>query len=668
VGPAEEDHDVKPSPRQQAASWKRFVERVRSNPDLPFHEQWREFNTIFAGRREEDGPPPVWSPGRRDLERSNLGRIMAEGGFASYDDLHKWSTERRAEFWEMVLSRLGIAFVRAPRTILDTSGGAAYPRWLSGARLNCVDSCFRAAPDKTAIVDGGEGRARTRNVSYGQLERLVNRVANGLLASGFLPGEGIAIYMPMTIECVAAYLGILRAGCHVVSIADSFSPREVARRLEIGKAVGIVTVDRFTRGGKAIELFSKVREASASRAIVVIDPDAPRAELRKTDMTWEELLADETDFSSHAGGPEELTTVLFSSGTTGDPKAIPWSHLTAIKAAMDGHFHQDIQPDDVVAWPTNIGWMMGPWLIYASMMNHATMALYQGAPNQSRFTRFVRDAGVTVLGVVPSLVRAWRSSGIDGDLWRGVRLFSSTGEPSNVEDYLWLMSRTGYRAPVIEYCGGTEIGGGYVTGTVVQPASPATFTTPALGLDLLLVDEDGGFVEETGSGEVYLLPPSIGLSHRLLNGDHDEIYYRGCPEGPTGATLRRHGDRLSRLPGGCYRARGRADDTMNLGGIKVGSLEIETVLGAHSEVSESAAIGVQPGGQGVEHLVVFVRLASETDRERLRQELGGLVAERLNPLFKIHDLVVVDELPRTASNKLMRRELRARYAEHGSDR
>jgi len=265
---------------------------------------------------------------------------------------------------------------------------------------------------------------------------------------------------------------------------------------------------------------------------------------------------------------------------------------------------------------------------------------------------------------VPSLVRAWRDTdacaGVD---WSGVRVFSSTGEPSNRHDYLWLMSQTGYRAPVIEYCGGTEIGGGHLTGTVVHPASPATFSTPALGLDLVVLDEDGHEVGENEEGEVFLVPPSIGLSQNLLNRDHDAIYYDGCPEGPTGEVLRRHGDQVARLPGGYFRAQGRADDTMNLGGIKVSSLELERVVEKHPRVFEAAAVAVQPEGEGAERLVVFVVRSETGDPAGLKQDLGKLLAHELNPLFKIHDLVVVETLPRTASNKLMRRELRRQYAE-----
>jgi len=512
------------------------------------------------------------------------------------------------------------------------------------------------------VVVGREGSDELVTHTYGELEALANRVANGLAAHGLEPGNAIALYMPMTFECVAAYLGIIRAGCVVVSIADSFAPPEIRKRLEISNAAGIITIESFGRGGRSIPLYAKVCDAGAPRTIVFPETADAAMNLREGDLAWREFLSPETDFESATAEPTDTTNLLFSSGTTGDPKAVPWTHLTPLKCAMDGRYHQDIHPGDVIAWPTNIGWMMGPWLIYAALINRACIALYEGLPSGSGFAEFVRRSGVTMLGVVPSLVRAWRESGAcDGVDWTGVRTFSSTGEPSNRHDSLWLMSRTGYRAPVIEYCGGTEIGGGHLTGTVVQPASPATFSTPALGIDLVVVDEDGRPVAENSEGEVFLIPPSIGLSQELLNRDHDSIYYEDCPAGPEGQVLRRHGDQVARLPGGYYRAQGRADDTMNLGGIKVSSLELERVVEKHLRVFEAAAVAVQPGGEGAERLVVFAVLSSPTDRQDLGRELRAMVAGELNPLFKIHDLVVVDSLPRTASNKLMRRELRRQY-------
>jgi acetyl-CoA synthetase len=374
---------------------------------------------------------------------------------------------------------------------------------------------------------------------------------------------------------------------------------------------------------------------------------------------WRDFLSDDTAFVAAGADPYAVTNILFSSGTTGDPKAIPWTHLTPIKAAMDGHFHQDIRPGDVVAWPTNIGWMMGPWLIYATLINRACIALYEGLPSGRGFTDFVHRAGVSMLGVVPSLVRAWKDSGAcDGIDWSMIRTFSSTGEPSNRRDSLWLMSRTGYRAPVIEYCGGTEIGGAYLSGTVLQEAIPATFTTPTLGIDVRVLDEEG---TATDTGELYLVPPSIGLSQTLLNRNHDEVYYQGVPEADV--PLRRHGDHIQQLPNGYFRALGRVDDAMNLSGIKVSSAEIERAIDSVDGVAESAAIAVSPPGGGPSRLVVYAVPSDPAvvDVGRWKAEMQAAIGSRLNSLFKVSDVVAIDELPRTASAKVMRRTLRDSY-------
>jgi acetyl-CoA synthetase len=646
----------------QSDRWQRFVAEVRRQPERPFEEQWAEFSAAFADRDPALPPPPAWLPAGTHLERSNVARFMRERDFSSYPELHRWSVDHRASFWRAVVDRLGIAFATPPTTTLDLGDGPRHPHWLPGARLNIVESCFQAESDSPAIIAGDEGRESFTTWTYGELERQVKRVAAGLLRHGFGAGDAIAIYMPMNPECVAAYLGIVRAGCVVVSIADSFAAPEVAKRLEISSAVGIITVDAYVRGKRRIGLYTTVREAGAPRAVVLQQTDDETMDLRPGDLSWSDLIAGKDSIETPTAAPNSITNVLFSSGTTGDPKAIPWTHLTPIKCAMDGHFHQDIRPGDVVCWPTNIGWMMGPWLIYASLMNRATIALYQSVPSGRGFAEFVERAEVSVLGVVPSLVRAWRESGaVEHADWSRIRLFSSTGEPSNRYDYLWLMSRARYRAPVIEYCGGTEIGGGYLTGTVLQAASPATFSTPALGLELVILDQDHRKVVDGQEGEVFLVPPSIGLSQTLLNRDHEAEYHQGCPPGPEGEALRRHGDQVARLPGDYFQAQGRADDTMNLGGIKVSSLELERVIQHHPAVSEAAAVAVQPHGEGAEQLVIFAVLHDEIEVEGLRQELGRTIATELNPLFKIADLVVATTLPRTASGKLMRRELRRRY-------
>lgn len=651
-------HDLRDAAGQDAA-WRALVEGPLGEPGaVPFATQWALWQRVFAMRPAHAPPPPAVVPGKATLERANAVSLMRAAGARDFAALQRWSAQERDAFWKLALDELRIPFRHAPRAIRE--GGAEDPRWLPGAKLNATDACFQAPRDKIAILVGREGEDGVRRVTYGELDALANRVAHGFRKLGLAPGDAVSLYLPMTVECVAAYLGIVRAGGVVVSIADSFAPPEVATRNRLGNAKAILTTAAFTRAGKTLDLYAKVKDAGSPRAIVI----GEGGELRAGDVRWDAFLGPAEPFEAVARDPYDATNVLFSSGTTGDPKAIPWTHLTPLKAAMDARYHQDVRPDDVVAWPTSIGWMMGPWLVYATLVNRATMALFEGAPNAPDFPRFVERAGVTILGVVPAIVRAWRAGDLVGARFRDVRVFSSTGEASNVEDYLWLMSTAGYRAPVIEYCGGTEIGGGHVTGSVLQPQSPATFSTPALGLDFVVLDhETGKPVEENRMGEIFLVPPSVGLSQTLLNRNHHQEYYAGLPKGPHGETLRKHGDEVERLPGGYWRAHGRADDTMNLGGIKVSSLELERVMDKHPRVYQSAAVAVIPPEGGADLLVAFVVPApgEKPERKPLQKELQDLVKKELNPLYRIHDVVLVDALPRTASNKILRRELRKQY-------
>jgi len=580
---------------------------------------------------------------------ANLTALMADAGFKYYDDLHRWSVLDPVGFWGEVIDRLGIVFSTPPEAIVE--GTPQDPTWLPGAKLNIVDSCFTAPGEATAVHYRRSGASH--HLSYAQLEEQVARFANGLQDHGVTQGDRIAIAMPMTIESVIAYLGTVAAGAVVVSIADSSASDEIATRLSLTDPVLSVTQDQVVRAGKALPMYDKVVEAGAA-ACVVVETGAG-IELRDIDSSYEAFLSDSTTFDPVQAHPTDHTNILFSSGTTGEPKAIPWTHLTPIKAAMDGRYHHDIHSDDIVAWPTNLGWMMGPWLIYATLINEAAFVLYDDVPTGHGFVDFVEETGVTVLGLVPSIVAAWRSAGVlDDSPLSAVRVLSSTGEASVAADCAWLMERAG-GVPVIEYCGGTEIGGAYLTGTVLQDAVPGTFTTPTLGIDVRILDEDGNPAD---TGELFLVPPSIGLSEELLHGDHYRVYYEGVPEADV--PLRRHGDHMQRLPDGHYRALGRVDDTMNLSGIKVSSAEIERAVTSIDGVGEAAAIAVSPADGGPSRLVVYVVPADPTkaDVDRWKVEMQGAIRSQLNPLFKVDEVIAIDELPRTASAKVMRRTLR----------
>ena len=662
--------------------WQRLTQHILK-PDHPFSLHQLLYETTFSDWDKSQGLPPAWFPSDEQIQATNIAALINQLKLSSYAELHAWSAQHRAEFWDVMIQRLGIRFRQKYTEVVDLKQGVEFPQWLVGARLNIVESCFQAPEDALAIVFQPEGGSLWA-LTYGELHALTNRVAKGLVEQGFQAGDAIAIDMPMTAESVAIYLGIIKAGCVVVSIADSFAKSEIATRLRLSAAKAIFTQDYILRAGKQLPLYAKVVDANAPKAIVLANESSPSVKLRLGDLTWDEFLSPNEQFDAVAAHPSAYTNILFSSGTTGEPKAIPWTQTTPIKCAVDGHLHQDIHPGDVVAWPTNLGWMMGPWLIYASLVNQGTIALYYGAPTERGFGQFIQDARVNVLGVVPSLVSVWKTTAcMQGLDWSAIKAFSSTGECSNSQDMLFLMSLAGYK-PIVEYCGGTEIGGAYITGTLVQPCAPSTFTTPALGLDVVILDEYGHLANK---GEVFIIPPSIGLSTELLNKDHHQVYFANTPHLPISpqphrsfseeeprcppsldlpispSPLRRHGDQMERLPNGYYRAHGRVDDTMNLGGIKVSSAQIEQALNTVEGICETAAIAISPPEGGPSQLVIYavVTPGSHNQKQAIKADLQNAIAQRLNPLFKICDLVLVDTLPHTASNKVMRRVLRDRY-------
>ncbi len=597
-----------------------------------------------------------WKPSEKTVYQSNIFKMMQINGFDNYQSFWRWSVDQKNSFWSQTIANLNIKFKKKHKTILDISKGVENPQWLKGASFNIVDSCFQNNDSAIAITFQEES-GTIQNITQKDLEKLVNKIANSLRKNGIEQGDYIAIDMPMTLEAVAIYLAGIKAGNPVVTIADSFTPNEISVRLKITKPRIIFTQDTLQRTGKSLPLYEKVIEANGPKAVVIKTKNTDII-LRENDIYFDEFLVENDHFESVIQDPDDYLTILFSSGTTGEPKAIPWTHITPIKSAADGYYHHNIQKNDVVCWPTNLGWMMGPWLVFAALINKATIALYYGAPIDENFGKFVQDAKVTMLGLVPSIVRHWKNSGCMENLdWNNIKCFSSTGEVSNPDEMKYLMQLANNK-PVIEYCGGTEIGGGYVTSTMVQPNFASTFSSQTLGGEFVILDEQN---KKTNKGEIFLIPPILGLSNSLLNKDHHDVYFKDTPK-YKGFTLRKHGDELDQLHNGYYRALGRVDDAMNLGGIKVSSIQIEELINHLNFIKESAAIAVSPKNGGPSKLVIyFVENNSDLNDDERLQKVKEIVRKKLNPLFKVSDLIKIKNLPRTASGKVMRRKLRSEY-------
>ncbi|KAH7528835.1 hypothetical protein FEM48_Zijuj05G0114900 [Ziziphus jujuba var. spinosa] len=676
-------------------TWSNISRHILS-PDLPFsfHQM------MYYGCYKDFGPdPPAWIPDLEAAVSTNVGQLLERQGkeflgsrykdpISSFSDFQEFSVKNPEVYWKTILDEMNVSFSIPPQCILreNVSGERHFSHpggeWLPGAFVNPANNClslnYKRNLDDSMVLwrDEGKDDLPINKMTLKELREEVWLVAHALEKLGLDKGSAIAIDMPMDVRSVIIYLAIVLAGYVVVSIADSFAHLEISTRLRISQAKAIFTQDLIIRGEKCIPLYSRIVEAESPMAIVIPTRGSSFSiKLRDGDIAWNDFLERVGDFKkiefAAVDQPiEAFTNILFSSGTTGEPKAIPWTHATPFKAAADAWCHMDIQKGDVVCWPTNLGWMMGPWLVYASLLNGASIALYNGSPLGSGFAKFVQDAKVTMLGVIPSIVRTWKSSNcVAGYDWSTIRCFGSTGEASNVDEYLWLMGRACYK-PVIEYCGGTEIGGGFVSGSLLQAQSLAAFSTPAMGCSLYILGSNGLPIPQNqpGIGELALDPLMFGASRTLLNADHYDVYFKGMPVW-NGKVLRRHGDMFELTSRGYYHAHGRADDTMNIGGIKVSSVEIERICNeVDDSVLETAAIGVPPLGGGPEQLVIAVVFKDSNnpkeDLNQLRISFNSAVQKKLNPLFRVSRVVPLLSLPRTATNKVMRRILREQFSQH----
>ncbi|KAK4258234.1 hypothetical protein QN277_007706 [Acacia crassicarpa] len=671
--------------------WRELVARRLLKPWHPHSLHQLVYYSVYARwDASTKGPPLYWFPSLWHARQTNLGRIMETYGpkflgaaykdpLTSFNLFHKFSVEHPEVYWSIILKLVAVSFIEAPKCILDASDKSKHGgTWLPGSVLNIAECCFlpsdRPKKDDSSLAivwrDEGFDDSKVNQMTLKELREEVMMVAK-VIAANFSKGDAIAIDMQMTVNAVIIYLAIIVAGCVVVSIADSFAPKEIAVRLRVSKAKGIFTQDFISRGGRKFPLYSRVIEAASCKVIVLpVLGDDVGVQLREQDQSWKDFLSSGSQHSrSNYYSPvpvyqsmESVTNILFSSGTTGEPKAIPWTQLSPIRSAADAWALIDVQVGDTFCWPTNLGWVMGPTLIYACFLSGATLALYHGSPLGHGFGKFVQDAGVSILGTVPSLVKAWKNTNcMEGLDWTKIRTFCSTGETSNVDDDLWLSSKSYYN-PIIECCGGTELASSYILGSQLQPQAFGAFSTASMATGIVILDENGvPYPDDVAcAGEVGLFPVHFGATDRLLNADHEKVYFKGMPI-YKGKQLRRHGDIIRRSVGGYIIVEGRADDTMNLGGIKTSSVEIERVCDRADEcILETAAISVAPTTGGPEQLVIFVVLKKgyNSDVETLKMKFSKAIQRNLNPLFKVRLVRIVQEFPRTASNKLMRRVLR----------
>lgn len=617
----------------------------------------------------------VWEPTPAYVEGSRVARFMRRHGIATYDELYRRSVEDLAWFWGAALEEMGIQWDRPYERVYDDGRGIEWTEWFCGAEGNLVHNALdkyrkTAAASRVALRWEGEDGS-TRTLTYAELDAEVCRAARALRRLGVGRGDRVAIYLPMVPEVAVAVLACAKVGAVFTPIFSGFAPEAVATRVRDCEAKVLVTADGFYRRGQVVPMLRAADEAargcpSVEHLLVVQRVGVHEGWRAGRDVWWHEVTADEPpEAPTERMSSMDPFMIIYTSGTTGRPKGTVHVHAGfPIKAACDMAFHFDVQPDDVVFWLTDMGWMMGPWLVLGTLTLGASMVLYEGVPDHphpGRLWELVDRHGVTVLGVAPTAVRALMRYGGD---WPAryrlgsLRVLGSTGEPWNPDPYLWYFRQVGRsRCPVVNYSGGTEVSGGIVCGTVIQPCKPCAFTGPCLGMAADVYDADGRPAGPGQVGELVVTKPWPGMTRGFWRDPERylETYWSRWP----GVWV--HGDWAVRDQDGFWYILGRSDDTLKVAGKRVGPAEVESVLVSHPAVSEAAAVGIPHEVKG-EAVACFVVLRpGHTPSEALAEQLRDLVAQRLGKPLQPEVVEFVADLPRTRNAKVMRRVIRAAY-------
>jgi acetyl-CoA synthetase len=492
---------------------------------------------------------------------------------------------------------------------------------------------------------------------------------------GIGSGTRVGLYLPNCLDAVAAFFALARVEAIVMPIFSGFGSAAVADRLRAFDATHLITADTYLRRGRSIPMKetadAAVEDVPSVQTTIVIRRAHPKAVPWRAgrDVWWHEVLSDARSSvlaaiptATHAETP---LMVLYTSGTTGRPKGTVHTHGGfAVKVSADLTHTFDVRPMDSLLWLSDLGWLMGPLVIVGAALLRARLVLYEGAidyPAPDRLWSLVARHKISHLGLSPTAVRALRVHGTEPVLSHdlgSLRVFGSTGEPWDPESWGWLFEMVGRsRVPILNYSGGTEVGGGILGCTVLRPIRPASFNGPCLGMAADVVDEAGRTVRGK-VGELVIRQPWPGMTRGFWEEEPDrylETYWRSLPG------LWQHGDLAVLDADGYWYVLGRSDDTLNIAGKRVGPSEIESAAVSHPAVIEAAAIGVPHKIKGTVAVVVVVLHPNRPRDTDLERAIGDRVAATLGSSFRPHSVVAVPALPHTRSGKIMRRFVRAAF-------
>lgn len=598
---------------------------------------------------------------------------QANAGAQLYDE----AAADREAFWEKQAERLD--WDTRWTQVLDWSN-APFAKWFVGGKLNvahnCVDRHVEAGNgDRVAIYWEGEP-GDSRRITYSDLQREVSKTANALAELGVQAGDRVAIYLPMLPEAVFSMLACARLGALHSVVFGGFSSEALRSRINDAEAKVVITCDGQYRRGKPNPLKANVDEAvvntpSVEHVLVVQRTETDVDWNSDRDKWWHDVVDRQSDqHTAEAFDSEHPLYILYTSGTTGKPKGIlhtSGGYLT--QAAYTHNAVFDLKPESDVYWCTaDIGWVTGhTYIVYGPLANGASQVIYEGTPNtphEGRHWEIVQKYGVSLYYTAPTTIRTFMKWGSDipaqYDL-STLRVLGSVGEPINPEAWMWYREHIGgNQAPIVDTWWQTETGAIMISPLPgVTAAKPGSAQVPLPGISAKVVDENGDDVGSGGGGLLVLDKPWPAMLRGIWGDDqrYKETYWskfaeKGFYFAGDGAKYDAEGDMW---------LLGRVDDVMNVSGHRISTTEVESALVSHSTVAEAAVVGASDATTG-EGIVAFVILRGNTEDsasgDSALKALRDHVAHEIGPIAKPRQIMVVQELPKTRSGKIMRRLLR----------
>lgn len=611
----------------------------------------------------------VWKPSEDYLAHANITRMMSRLDVTDVDELRAASVADIAQFWDAVVQDLEIPFSTPYTEVVDLAGGIESPEWFVGGGLNVAEACLgkwvERSPDQPAVVHETED-GTSRAVTYAELADEVARLRGALRAHGLGKGDAVALYVPMTIDAVTAVYAVASIGAMLVPLFSGFAPGAIASRIQDAGAKAVITADGTVRRGRRTLMLPQLREALAScptvETVVVIDNVGQRGQLAAGEVAWEDMLAGEPDPVVEATSASDVLLLAYTSGTTGRPKGAVHTHAGFVtKTACEVAYGFEMGPGRTFCWITDMGWIMGPLSILGTHGTGGTLLLYEGSPDTpdpTRLWQLVERHRISMLGVSPTLARTLRSAGASSssDL-SSVRVIGSTGEPWDPDSYEWLARDVfGGRVPIINFSGGTEVGGSFLCPYPVEEIASCSLGGPALGMDVDVVDDQAQPVRGE-IGELVCRQPWPAMTRGIWNDDEEasryhEAYWSTFPG------LWRHGDFALVDAEDNWFILGRSDDVMNVAGKRVAPAEIESVVAFDDAVAESAVVGIPDATKGEAVWVFYVGRGDE-DVPVVAERVRARVAAEVGKPFAPSQVVRVANLPKTRSAKILRRAIRA---------